>query len=82
MADSNPRPVYWIEWIDSSTSGGWLHEERARASDLRCWSIGFLVCDDDESVTVAGSCAAQGALLDPITIPKVAITDMREVAWS
>ncbi len=75
------RKLYWIEWIDSSSTNGWAFEERACDNDLRCWTVGFFVGEDDEAVTVAGSCSAHGALLDPITIPWVAVTKIQEGPW-
>ncbi len=72
------RPVY-VEWLDSSTSTGWRDPDSDH--DLGCISLGFLVKECDESVTIAHSVAAIGHVCDQITIPKAAITLIREITW-
>ncbi len=43
--------------------------------------MGFLVKECDESVTISHSVAAIGHVCDQITIPKAAITLLREISW-
>jgi len=72
------RPVY-VEWIDSSTTRGWQQPDQDH--DLRCWSLGFLVAECEESITLAHSVAATGDVCDQITIPRAAITLFRDISW-
>lgn len=63
--------------LDGWTSRGDLAEHN-RVSRVR--SAGLLVSEDDESVTlVAGIDDTHGNVHNPLTIPKFAITDRREV---
>lgn len=82
MSDPKHLAVVWVEWIDSSTTGGWSTKERVLANDLRCWTCGLLVSEDDEAVTVCASYSAHESYLDAITIPKVAITKIEEIEFS
>lgn len=72
------RPIY-VEWIDSSTRHGW--QEPKTDWDLRCWTLGFLVSESDESVTVSSTVEAGGNVCDQITIPRAAITLLQDVSW-
>jgi hypothetical protein len=76
----NP-PIYWIEWIDSTTRGGWLERHESKAADIRCLTIGFFAKEDDETITLSGCYSRLENWLDPITIPKVAITKIEEVLF-
>ncbi len=72
------RPVY-VEWIDSATTHGW--REPVSDHDLECWTLGFLVAESDESVTIAASVSATQHVCDQITIPRASITLIRDIAW-
>ena len=53
---SKKHPLVYIEWEDSSASGGvWNGIERlAKMKNQRCTSIGYLVHEDRDCVVVAG----------------------------
>ena len=66
-----PRCVR-IEWLDSTMKQGWSLPTKDH--DLRCFSVGYLVNEDDDQITVSASWAPEGGLFaDPLTIPKVAV---------
>ena len=74
--------IVYVEWIDSSSNHGWCDAGDAAVHDLRCVSIGFLIAENDASITVAASqCVPTGSVDAPITIPLVAITNLYEVRW-
>lgn len=75
------RRIYWIEWVDSMMTNGWQHDPSAD-KDLKCWTVGFLIGETDDAVAVASSVSEPGAVLDQITIPRVAITKMFEVSFN
>lgn len=61
---------------------GWTHPENEKGVNMKCHSVGFLVADDDASVTITTSYSeAGGDVLDALTIPKVAILEQREIQW-
>jgi hypothetical protein len=80
------RPdVVLIEWVDSCSSSGWR-----RMSDIpagwfcasRCETVGFLIDENDDSVTLAlsrGVCETTSDFTETMTIPKVAITRRRQL---
>ncbi len=72
------RPVY-IEWLDSQSTDGWSNPDRDH--DLRCRSLGFLVRESDESVTVATNVSAIEDVCNQMTIPRIAITRLEEIRW-
>lgn len=74
-------PVYWIEWVDSNMNHGWRTKgEIARKKEhLSCYSIGFLIEETDDTVSFSASWDLTDGFADAMTIPKVAITKMREV---
>lgn len=74
----------WVEWIDSTShSARWYHrgevEDILETTDLRCESVGFLLDEDDEKLTLTFSLALQDDQIIQThgvhMIPIVAITD-------
>ena len=78
---TRPQPKrYLIDWIDSCSRSGWHDDTTNRAS--RCQSIGFVVAEDDQAVTLALSRASEDGMApwcDAITIPKTAIKRKRNL---
>jgi hypothetical protein len=72
--------VVYLEWLDSESDHGW--HETARVQEKRVLlavrSVGFLICEDGESVTITTSVSPH-EVNDPLTIPKVAIVKRRAV---
>ena len=77
-------PIVHLTWIDSSTSLGWTHlEVPVQQSDLECQSCGYLVRDDELSITISTSWTQHGGefqWISPVSIPKVAILSLTQVA--
>ena len=74
------RPV-WIEWVDSKSTSGWIHPDKDLEERLECISIGFIVWEGDKSITISAAVSATGAAMEPLTIPRVAITRIQEIHW-
>lgn len=73
--------VEWIQWLDSQGGGGWQSPADIRRC-LTIESIGYLVGEDEHSVTLTTSVAQDSAaVIDPITIPKCAIVERQEVVF-
>lgn len=81
MSDNWIRSVVWVEWVDSYGSGGWRQIEDARVDDLRIASIGFLIHEDDQAITISTSLTPKGSTNDPLTIPRCAITKLQKVSF-
>ena len=77
---SEPQPVY-VKWVDSTAKIGWYDAENLKGLCLECITLGFLVYEDDDLITVSSSISyAEGgkpnSVSDPMSIPRVAIRDM------
>jgi len=81
------KAVY-LEWYDSSSfragdSGG-VWKSRADVSQAgepcRCTTIGFILAEDEQSITIGGSYTG-GCVSGDMNIPKSAITKRRVVRW-
>lgn len=68
--------IVYIEWTDSVSVGGnvWTSMESIDNIQLHtCYSVGFLLKEDDKSITIAGHMGGTQVSGD-LTIPKVSIT--------
>jgi len=74
----------YIEWIDScSMLNAWngLDDFKGLKPTL-CKTIGFLVDENIDAITLAGSyCVEGGVVSGDITIPKCAIKKRRIIIW-
>ena len=73
-------PVVYLEWVDSDHDPGWQDTDKVKAKRVvvPVPSVGFIVCEDDNSITITSS-VAPDEVLSPLTIPKNAITKRRKV---
>ena len=82
------KTVY-LEWIDSYRTGStvWVDKRDAEEGhDPTCCSVGFVVCEDKESITLAGHMDHKGTkksghVSGNMTIPKCAVRKRRIVRW-
>lgn len=86
---AKPRRVE-VEWIDSAGEDGWRHagdvlDESSRDGYTTCYCTGYLVGETDTAITLAlGYTVNPGtglhdAYLAPLTIPQVAVVEMKEL---
>ncbi len=74
MSHVNLTECVEIHWLDSMSVYGWKHiDDDRKAPDLRCKTIGWVLNDDEDSVTVTSS-FSKYSVLSKITIPKASIT--------
>ena len=76
------RKMLYLEWVDSSSADRglvWHDDEVSHVTDLKCFSVGFVVKEDANSITIAGHDAGK-SVSGQMTIPKRAITKRRKVA--
>lgn len=78
------KTVY-LEWVDSimSPGGSWAEIELVKKRKIdRCRTIGFVVNENKNEITVIGSHShATNEVAGSITIPKCAIRKRRIVTW-
>lgn len=74
---SGPDDVVYLEWVDSSGQDGWVKKQQAldTSTPSQCRTVGFVLCEDDESVTLMSTVDdSHGNVDNPLTIPKFAVT--------
>lgn len=69
------HPLYQIEWIDAQGDGGWASKEYYESlGATSCYSVGFFLCEDQDSITLVQSLdPANGNVSESVSIPKVCI---------
>ena len=82
---SRATKIVRVEWVDSTRNGGWHRPSEARDDrDLRCSSVGILVDNTKDEVTVAPNVSWQDGrvnhVCDTMTIPRVAIRKISTIA--
>jgi hypothetical protein len=74
------KKIFYIRWVDSSTSEGWQHAPNESTQISVIDTIGYLVYEDKKHIEIAHShfkdCNTHNGI---IAIPKVAIMKRREV---
>ena len=78
MNSFEDAPLLWVEWVDSVHYNGWTAMEELPIHDLNCRSVGWLIAEDEESITIIAHDGGKNAMGD-MTIPKVAITGRWEI---
>lgn len=73
-------PLVEISWLDSSSFTGW--QSKPESALLECWSAGYLVHKDKNSIVIALNCsskASNNAFGDTMTIPRKVVTKIRRL---
>ena len=69
-----------IEWVDSSFAQGWMSMEYAKKHDVaRVASVGILVYEDKDKITIMQDVSNKEDMGDGITIPKCSIKRIRRL---
>lgn len=72
----------YLEWEDSCSLGGRVwHDQKADVGTSLCKTAGFVIKEDNKSITIASHITPEGDMAGDITIPKRAITKRRVVSW-
>ena len=72
-------PVIYVEWLDSSHTPNWHDFDQTKHPVDNCASVGFLVDETDDWITIIQSCTnrekeANDQADASMSIPKVAVT--------
>lgn len=70
-----------IRWIDSSSpsTADWYSPAELTLKALTCETVGILIAEDSNQISVASSITETGALYGVITIPKCSILKRRRI---
>ena len=74
----------YVEWDDSSSMAStvWKDKKQVAASKpCRCTTIGFVIAEDKDSLTLAGSLDGGDFISGDMNIPKCAIRKRRKLEW-
>lgn len=72
--------IVQIEWIDASSNEGWHIADVSANAQLAIHSVGILVLETEEAVTISTSRhESTGQYADPLTIPRSAIVGYWEI---
>lgn len=71
--------IVYIEWIDSSGVDGWINEDDYTPELQTIDSIGYLVDETDEHITICAHKTSTGIIGSPITIPKRCIIEQTQI---
>ncbi len=79
-----PTPVAEVSvvevlWIDSSYFKGWQDIEEIDPAPVEIRSVGLLLKQDDEGITLTAAASDNGQVHAPITIPWGAIPEWRDL---
>lgn len=69
-----------IDWVDSVRASDWVLMEDVNEKPVNCTSIGFLLKETDDYVTIAQNYGLEPEqICNLITIPKFSIRNIREI---
>jgi len=80
--DIRETPKLYVEWIDSTAIRGWQHGSSMTdkyAEPSKICSIGYLIKETKDFITISTSVSNNGNMMDPLTIPKCAITKKKKI---
>lgn len=70
-----------IKWIDAIGDGGWCDLDNHSNKNMMIHTMGFLVDEDKDSVTVSAHLSGLGHCDNPMRIPKLAILERYEIKF-
>jgi len=69
-----------IEWIDSAFMQGWMLKDKVKEHTIsRIASVGILIHEDAEKITIVQDVSNKDDAADGITIPKCCIKRIRKL---
>ena len=66
-----------IDWKDAASSGGWRYPEDTGLMKVK--TIGWLLAQDKDTVTISTCASDGGKFLDALTIPRKSISKMKRI---
>lgn len=78
------RSPVWVSWVDSSSRQGWHDMDGCRIPVMNVETVGWLVSEDAEQITLALSAVFDGTSSHPVAhlicIPQCSIKERRKLA--
>lgn len=74
------KEIVIIEWVDSVRASDWTYVEDVDEKPMDCISVGFLVEETNDSVTIAQNYGIKPEqVCNTMTIPKCSIKSIRKI---
>ena len=74
------KDIVIIEWVDSVRASDWTYVEDVDENPMDCVSVGFLMRETEDSVTIAQNYGLKPEqVCNLITISKCSIRNIREI---
>ena len=71
--------IVLIEWEDANFEHGWLSELEVNGELISTKSLGFVVWEDADKISIAQNKSAIDTVMGIMTIPKSCIASIREM---
>lgn len=71
--------AYRVHWDDSCKWNGWRPAQSVEHSVSNIESVGWLIRQDEKSVTLTTSVSSCDSVMDGLTIPRKAITKISKI---
>ncbi len=68
-----------VDWIDTGVIHGWRDKTEVRDTCASCQSVGIVVADEEDRITLTLGISDQGLVMDCITIPRTSIKQIRQL---
>jgi len=68
-----------ITWLDSATHDGWHSPKDQVYAPVACVTVGFVVSESEQSVSLAATYESTDQVAQVMTIPKAVIQDRKEM---
>ena len=71
--------IVLVEWADSNFEHGWLSVDQVSGILITTVSVGFVVLEDDDSISIAQNKSEINTFMGVMTIPKSCIMSIKEM---
>ena len=72
-------PLVQITWLDSCAQADWLHAAEADMPVAEITSVGWLLQDTPQQITIAQSVDWEGKTGERLTVPRGVVTRVRRI---
>lgn len=74
-----PYPLVEVLWRDAESSHGWEDEDESDHTIPEVWTIGFLIHESEDGITVAATSGKDRSTNNRLKIPRQMVVTMRKL---
>ena len=75
------KKIVEVKWWDAIGDGGWCSYDYHSNRNMIIHTVGFLVCEDKDSITVSAHISGLESCDNPMRISRVAIVEYYEIEF-